>query len=444
MKYLTRLFIWVIIGFAVYCIYNANVKCLYLKKAGTLHESFNESQWKLVGNLSVYGEINEKDLYFLQNLTRHRIHQIGILHHINLEQTRGVKNLPIGIFDNCIELTRLTLPQEMDSINNYALRGTGIKLFYLPHKIKYISPSAFDDCYALKKFTIINNNQYTTDEEGTLYFNKNTLFRFPEGRLTREYTIDNSVSVIGDCAFESCYNLYEINAGPQLQEIGNFSFSGCSQLRTLHTTDNIRRIGRYSFSNCSNIDSICIYKVNDIPDGAFYNCKNLNHIIISNSLNRIGQYSFYNCSNLRNMVLPQTLKKIEQSAFKGCSHLFWMDLPNEIRDIGKCSFMNCRGLMAIDLPVRLKIINDSLFAGCSKLMQIIIPAQTKSIGIGIFNGCDNLRAIHCLSQKPPTCINDNSFSGLHTHDCTLYVPIGTSRKYRMAIGWRTFSSIIEE
>ena len=37
---------------------------LIFKKAGTLHESFNESQWKLVGNLSVYGEINEKDLYF--------------------------------------------------------------------------------------------------------------------------------------------------------------------------------------------------------------------------------------------------------------------------------------------------------------------------------------------------------------------------------------------
>lgn len=44
-----------------------------------------------------------------------------------------------------------------------------------------------------------------------------------------------------------------------------------------------------------------------IDDHAFYNCKSLTSIIISNSITTIGECVFYNCKSLTSITIPNSV-----------------------------------------------------------------------------------------------------------------------------------------
>ena len=78
----------------------------------------------------------------------------------------------------------------------------------------------------LKKFTITTTINIPQTKKGH-YFQQNTLFRFPEGRLTRNNNRQSGFLVIGDCALRVKNLGYEINAGSHNTRDWKF-FSGCS------------------------------------------------------------------------------------------------------------------------------------------------------------------------------------------------------------------------
>ena len=51
--------------------------------------------------------------------------------------------------------------------------------------------------------------------------------------------------------------------------------------------------------------------------------------------------------------------------------------------------------------------------------------------------------IHSKNKIPPT-IKDNTFSKTNYIECKLFVPVGSYKDYRQAMGWCEFKQIIEE
>jgi hypothetical protein len=88
-----------------------------------------------------------------------------------------------------------------------------------------------------------------------------TLITFAPAGLT-EYTIPNSVTTIGDCAFAECKNLESITIPDSVTTIGNSAFAGCSSLECVTIGNSVKEIGEDAFENC-NVEDPDIYDSSD-------------------------------------------------------------------------------------------------------------------------------------------------------------------------------------
>ena len=89
-------------------------------------------------------------------------------------------------------------------------------------------------------------------------------------------TISDSVTIIGDSAFEGCKNLGTVNIGEnsQLISIGNDAFFNCSSLTSIYIPDSVTIIGGNVFYGCSNLTIYC--EASSRPSGwvSFWNNSN--------------------------------------------------------------------------------------------------------------------------------------------------------------------------
>lgn len=155
-------------------------------------------------------------------------------------------------------------------------------------------------------------------------------------------TLPDSLTSIGDCAFEYCSSLTSIVIPDGVTSIGNWAFSGCTSLTDIVIPDSVTSIGKLAFKhtpwlNQQNdliiINNMCIgYNGNDthiaIPDGvtticnsAFSYCRSLTSIVIPDSVTSIGDSAFSDCINLADIVIPDSVTSIGDYAFSGCLHL---------------------------------------------------------------------------------------------------------------------------
>lgn len=105
----------------------------------------------------------------------------------------------------------------------------------------------------------------------------------------------------------------------------------------------IKHILKYSFAE-SSIEQIYIpFQVTDICKGAFFGCKQLQEVDISDysELITIGKFAFSQTS-IERFTIPASLKYIEDYAFYKCKLLKIIEFPQEsdIKMIGKSSFVD--------------------------------------------------------------------------------------------------------
>ena len=152
--------------------------------------------------------------------------------------------------------------------------------------------------------------------------------------------IPDSVTDIGDYAFEYCCSLSNMVIPNSVTSIGDYAFYGCRSLSNIVIPDSVTKIGDYAFSVCSSLSKIAIPdSVTDIGDYAFEYCSSLSNIVIPNSVTSIGAYAFYGCRSLSKIVIPDSVTTIGYGAFSGCSLSY--DFKQElISRFGKVIFNN--------------------------------------------------------------------------------------------------------
>ena len=62
---------------------------------------------------------------------------------------------------------------------------------------------------------------------------KSTLIRYPAGKADDKFTIPDSVTSIGQSAFEGCENLTSIVFPNSVTRIGYYAFEGCENLKKI-------------------------------------------------------------------------------------------------------------------------------------------------------------------------------------------------------------------
>ena len=123
------------------------------------------------------------------------------------------------------------------------------------------------------------------------------------------------------------------------------------------------------------------------------------HLVLDVSVQAIGIFNFSDWDYIEEVTLPSSIKCIEHAAFFGCKNLKRVNLSDGLEIIGADSFSGCDSLKTIILPTTLKKIYKYAFAGCESLQEIVIPEGVTSIGDAAFEDCNNLKAIYVPKKK---------------------------------------------
>ena len=100
-------------------------------------------------------------------------------------------------------------------------------------------------------------------------------------------------------------------------------------------------------------------------------------------------------------------------------------------------FFSCSSLTSVTIGNSVTEIGYYAFSGCSSLTSVTITNSVTTIGYYAFSGCKNVKQITVEAVTPPEC-SINTFDGVNTKECKLFVPKNSVDAYKKANGWKEF------
>lgn len=284
-----------------------------------------------------------------------------------------------------------------------------------------------------------------------------------------------------------CTEIHVETKGELENELADYDYANIESLKITGVLNDVDFLFIYRMMpNLKNLD-IAEVNITALPTQAFYNSKNVEHLILPNTLITIGEEMFYQ-SDLRSVVIPTNVTTVGYSAFWYCSKLttITFEKGSLLKTIGggyyssyyHGAFSDCSSLTSIEIPASVETIEATAFNYCSKLTTVTFEkgSQLKIIGggfdtnvgyryiYGAFSELKNLmtvdmsactqveiieecafyndpelRLFKVSTETPPTCEN-NAFVGINPYS-VLKVPSGCANAYKAATGWKNFASI---
>ncbi len=157
--------------------------------------------------------------------------------------------VPLGLFENCVDLERVTLPENVERVESFAFYGCEkLQKISLP-KAREVGDSVFYGCTSLK-----------------------------------EAELGETLTALGETVFVNCTNLKEISLPQGIKTLGRELFYGCSSLASVTLPEGLEEIGVSAFQDCSSLVEITIpASVTCIWNSAFSRCEGLERALLKNT-----------------------------------------------------------------------------------------------------------------------------------------------------------------
>ena len=131
----------------------------------------------------------------------------------------------------------------------------------------------------------------------------------------RALHVEQGITYIGRCAFDSCGNLSDVTLPTSLRIIGQCAFNDCTALRSIQLPEGLTTIMEDAF-NAAGLASITFPStLGELRDGAFMNCEKLQSLRLPEGLTTIGNWAFYCNPNISSIYIPASVTTIGEEAF---------------------------------------------------------------------------------------------------------------------------------
>ncbi len=278
------------------------------------------------------------------------------LREINLPNS--LTSLGGNAFFNCRSLQQITLPDQLTRIRAYTfMQCVEMTSVSIPASLREIDGGAFQSCEALTDVYIMMdentwNNEVTVGGQNDYLLAATPHFLAP------------SILESGNCGADGSDARYQLYSDGTLiitgtGNIRNEAFRGRADIEEILIHNSITGVGDYAFDQCSNLKRVILpATMQTISGESFYHCPSLIRFFMggeSEYLTVDPGGRLYNkdmtvlikcpaASGTTKFAIPDTVTTILPGAFLGCSTLEEFSLPGTLTTVEREAFGGCEAL----------------------------------------------------------------------------------------------------
>ena len=131
----------------------------------------------------------------------------------------------------------------------------------------------------------------------------------------RALHVEQGITYIGRCAFDSCGNLSDVTLPTSLRIIGQCAFNDCTALRSIQLPEGLTTIKEDAFKAAGLVSITFPSTLRELRNCAFMNCEKLQSLRLPEGLTTIGVWAFYCNPNISSIYIPASVTTIGEEAF---------------------------------------------------------------------------------------------------------------------------------
>ena len=150
-------------------------------------------------------------------------------------------------FNNCKGLTSVTIGNSVTEIGNYVFAYcTSLTSLTIPSSVSKIGESTLIVCSALSSIIVDSENKVYDSRDNCNAIIESATNKLIAGCSTT--TIPNTVTSIGDAAFEGCTGLTSVTIPNSVSKVGAYAFASCFGISKITIPKTVKVIGSEAFA----------------------------------------------------------------------------------------------------------------------------------------------------------------------------------------------------